>query len=192
MIDSERERFSKAIFGTFEIYSKEVSAGLVKVWWTSLKPYSIDDVCSALTKHISDPDRGQYPPKPADIIRFLTVGDKEKLENLQGQAEMQWLRVTAAIRGCGKYETPKFKDPITGAVVTALGGWPFMCEQKLDSLQWVQKKFVATYLEFEKRPLEELPNNVAGLADLQAHKAKQAGSLANLEKGLAKFREKSA
>ena len=67
-----------------------------------------------------------------------------------------------------------------------------MCEQKLDSLQWVQKKFVATYLEFEKRPLEELPNNVAGLADLQAHKVKQAGSLATLEKGLAKIREKSA
>ena len=189
MQTEDRSRFASAIHGTFEIYSvKQVSEQLMDIWWATLKPYDIADVCRALTKHISDPERGQFQPKPADVIRFLSTSEKEQIENLKGQAEMQWLRVTAAIRGCGKYETPKFKDPITGAVVTALGGWPFMCEQKLDSLQWVQKKFVATYLEFEKRPLEELPNNVAGLADLQAHKLENKAAFEKFEKGLEDFR----
>ena len=50
------------------------------------------------------------------------------------------------------------------------------------------QRTVATYLEFEKRPLEELPNNVAGLADLQAHKLENKAAFEKFEKGLEDFR----
>ena len=83
MIDTDRERFATALLATFEVYGKELSDMVVKVWWASLKPHNIDDVCSALTKHISDPERGQFPPKPADVIRFMATGEKEQLENLK-------------------------------------------------------------------------------------------------------------
>ncbi len=189
MQTEDRTRFASAIHGTFEIYSvKQVSEQIMDIWWATLKPYDIADVCRALTKHISDPERGQYAPKPADVIRFLACGEKEQLENLKGKAEMQWLRVLQAIKGCGAHRTPKFKDPVTAAVVTSIGGWPFLCAKDQDQLNWTQKEFVATYLEFEKRPLNELPNNVAGLADLQAHKLENKAAFEKFEKGLEDFR----
>jgi len=189
MQTEDRTRFASAIHGTFEIYSvKQVSEQLMDIWWATLKPYDIADVCRALTKHISDPERGQFPPKPADIIRFLTTGDKEKLENIKSQAEMQWLNVTNAIARCGAYRTPNFKDPITAAVVGSLGGWVAICGKTTQQLDFLQKQFVSTYVEFEKKPLDQLPSNVAGLEDIQRLKSEKKTSFAALEKGIEEFK----
>lgn len=189
----DRSRFASAIHGTFEVYSpKPVSDQLMNIWWASLKPYSIDDVCNALTRHIADPERGQYQPKPADVIRFLTVSDKQQLENLQGQAEMQWMNVTRAISKCGTYRTPKFKDPITAAVVSSLGGWPALCSKTERDLEFLRKQFASMYVEFENRPIEQLPHHVAGLEDIQAHKATNKNALVNIEKKLAEFKERKS
>lgn len=189
MQTEDRTRFASAIHGTFEIYSvKQVSEQLMDIWWATLKPYDIADVCRALTKHISDPERGQFPPKPADVIRFLACGEKEQLENLKGKAEMQWLNVTKAITCCGAYRTPKFKDPLTTATISALGGWPFICGKTTQQLDFLQKQFVSTYVDFEKSPLEALPNHIAGIEDIQRNKAEKASAFANLEKGLEDFR----
>ena len=185
----DRSRFASAIHGTFEIYStKPVSEQLMDIWWATLKPYDIADVCRALTKHISDPERGQFQPKPADVIRFLACGEKEQLENLKTKAEMQWLNVTKAITSCGAYRTPTFKDPLTTATISALGGWPFICGKTTQQLDFLQKQFVSTYVDFEKSPLEALPNHIAGIEDIQRSKAEKASAFANLEKGLEDFR----
>ena len=189
MQTEDRSRFASAIHGTFEIYSpKPVSEQLMDIWWATLKPYDIADVCRALTKHISDPERGQFPPKPADVIRFLACGEKEQLENLKTKAEMQWLNVTKAITSCGTYRTPKFKDPLTTATISALGGWPFICGKSTQQLDFLQKQFVSTYVDFEKSPLEALPNHIAGIEDIQRSKVEKASAFANLEKGLEDFR----
>ena len=185
--DANRERFAKALLATFEIYSKELSEVVVKVWWAALKPYNVDDVCSALTKHISDPERGQFAPKPADVIRFLSTGDKEQLGNLKSKAEMQWFNVTHAIAQCGTYRTPKFKDPITSAVVNSLGGWVHICSKTTAQLDWLQKQFVSTYIEFERKPLDQLPCNIAGLEDIQKYKLENKSAFSALEKGLADY-----
>lgn len=188
MNNQDRSRFASAIHGTFEVYSpKPVSEQLMTIWWASLKPYGIDDVCQALTKHISDPERGQFPPKPADVIRFLATGDKEQLENLKSKAEMQWFNVTRAITNCGAYRTPNFKDPLTAATVVSLGGWPAICSKTNQQLDWLQKQFVSTYMDFERSPLEQLPHHIAGLEDVQRHKLESTSGLARLEKGLEEF-----
>lgn len=187
MNDTDRSRFATALLGTFEVYSKELSDMLVKVWWAALKPYDINDVCNALSKHIADPERGQFPPKPADVIRFLAAGEKEQLENLKSKAEMQWLNVTRAISQCGTYKTPTFKDPITAAVVNSLGGWVHICTKTTQQLEFLQRQFVSTYLDFERRPIEQLPCHVAGLEEIQRHKLENKSGLAALEKGLADY-----
>ncbi len=189
MQTEDRSRFASAIHGTFEIYSvKQVSEQLMDIWWATLKPYDIADVCRALTQHISDPERGQFPPKPADVIRFLAPGKTEQLENLKSKAEMQWFNVTHAISQCGTYRTPKFKDPITAAAVNSLGGWVHICSKTTDQLDWLQKQFVSTYIEFERKPLDQLPCSVAGLEDIQKHKLENKSAFANLEKRLEDFR----
>ena len=185
MQTEDRSRFASAIHGTFEIYSvKQVSEQLMDIWWATLKPYDIADVCRALTQYISDPERGQYPPKPADIVRFFEVSEKQALENLKGQAEMQWLNVMKAISGCGAWRTPKFKDPITAATVNSLGGWPHICSLSKKDLEFMQKRFVSTYTDFERRPLEQLPTHIAGREDIQKYKAEQGAALSAIEQGV--------
>lgn len=188
MESQDRTRFASAIHGTFEIYSpKPVSEQLMNIWWATLKPYSIDDVCNALTKHISDAERGQFPPKPADVIRFLQPGEKEQLENVKSQAEMQWLNVTHAIARTGAYRTPTFKDPVTSATVNSLGGWAMICQKTTQQLDFLQKQFVSTYVDFQRRPIEQLPCHVAGLEDMQRHKETQVSGFSALEQGLKEF-----
>ena len=187
MIDTDRERFATALLATFEVYGKELSDMVVKVWWAALKPHNIDEVCSALTKHISDPERGQFPPKPADVIRFMETGEKEQLENLKSKAEMQWFNVTHAISQCGTYRTPKFKDPITAAAVNSLGGWVHICQKTTQQLEFLQRQFVSTYVDFERRPIEHLPCHVSGLEDIQRHKLENKTGFEALEKGLADY-----
>ena len=36
-----------------------------------MKPYAWADVRAAFERHITDPDAGRFPPKPADVIRHL-------------------------------------------------------------------------------------------------------------------------
>lgn len=189
MIEVDRERFAKALYGTFEVYSKECSEMLINIWWAALKPYSIDDVCKGLTRHITDTERGQFPPKPADIVRFFEVSEKQELENIRGQAEMQWLAVMKAISDCGKYRTPKFKDPLTAACVSSLGGWTYFCDLSMKELEFMQKRFVTTYTDFERKPLDQLPCHIAGLEDIQKHKAEQGEALGKIEQGVKEFQK---
>lgn len=54
-----------------DVYEKPVSPTLINLWIASLKPYDLADVQAAFERHITDPDAGQFPPKPADLIRQL-------------------------------------------------------------------------------------------------------------------------
>ncbi|MFZ4792428.1 MAG: hypothetical protein ACOYMW_16335 [Candidatus Competibacteraceae bacterium] len=72
MKSTDKPAFALALTGCLvEIYDKAVSPALLEVWCNALLPYELADVHAALTAHISDPQRGQFPPKPADIIRHL-------------------------------------------------------------------------------------------------------------------------
>jgi hypothetical protein len=68
----------KPIFGmlvakTWRFYGKTPSGDEVADWFELLEGFDLDDVATALKRHLTDPDRGQYLPKPADIIRHLST-----------------------------------------------------------------------------------------------------------------------
>ncbi len=54
-----------------DVYEKPVSPTLINLWIASLKPYELADVQAAFERHLIDPQAGQFPPKPADIVRQL-------------------------------------------------------------------------------------------------------------------------
>jgi hypothetical protein len=41
------------------------------IWWTALSKYSMEQVQAGFTAHIADPEHGNYPPKPAHIIKHI-------------------------------------------------------------------------------------------------------------------------
>ena len=108
-----REQFTVAMS---TVYGKEMSVPMLEVFWRALQSYSIHEVTGALNRHIQDTDRGQFAPKPADLIRQIE-GDQD------GQAMQAWSQVRNAVGRIGTYESVVFDDPIIHAVIDEMGGW---------------------------------------------------------------------
>lgn len=69
--------FSRVLDAAYSLHSKALSADARALFFAALGKFSLADVRKAFSAHISDPQRGQYPPKPADLIAHL-VGDATK------------------------------------------------------------------------------------------------------------------
>lgn len=73
MNDSDKNRFITLMNGVSEYYGekKERSLDVIKLYFDSLINFDLDQVSSAITKHIESPDHGQFFPKIADFKRQL-------------------------------------------------------------------------------------------------------------------------
>lgn len=69
--------FSRVLDAAYSLHSKALSADARALFFAALGKFSLADVRKAFSAHISDPQRGQYPPKPADLIAHL-AGDATK------------------------------------------------------------------------------------------------------------------
>ena len=52
-------------------YSTELDDLQLRVWEQALGKYDEGRVLDALLAHIKNPDRGRFPPKPADLIGWI-------------------------------------------------------------------------------------------------------------------------
>lgn len=66
--------FTEVLGAVLDLYGKTISSTSAQIWWEALRPYDLPSVRKALSRHVQDPERGQFAPKPADVIRFLTSG----------------------------------------------------------------------------------------------------------------------
>ncbi|HIC7209387.1 hypothetical protein [Burkholderia stabilis] len=71
------DNFARVLDAAYSLHSKSLTADARALFFAALGRYSLAEVRKAMSAHISDPQRGQYPPKPADIIAQL-VGDAAK------------------------------------------------------------------------------------------------------------------
>lgn len=72
----------------FELYPKSQaqSDNAVKLVFSLLSIYPLQDVLTALHKHAMDPDNGQFAPKPADIVKIID-GSNDALQGWLGPNE---------------------------------------------------------------------------------------------------------
>jgi hypothetical protein len=73
MNESQKPDFVKMITEVLAFYKQDTSRFAISVWWEAAKHFDFEQVSKALTAHAMDPDRGQFPPKPADLVRQLQV-----------------------------------------------------------------------------------------------------------------------
>lgn len=110
------KRFLTVLTGIADYYGKELSEGVITLYWQGLMQYDIAAVEKALWEHTQNPDSGQFMPKIADVTR-----------NLQGrtvdQASIAWSKVDGAVRRIGTYADVVFDDPIIHRVIADMGGW---------------------------------------------------------------------
>lgn len=142
---ADYSRFANLLKAWAEIHGKPLSAGAIALWWQALERYDIDQVEHAFAQLVRDADRGQFMPKPADVIRILdgTSGDR---------AAVAWGKVLDAARRVGAYSDVVFDDAPIHAAVEDLGGWPAICRTDMEQLSYAQHRFAQAYRAYTGRP----------------------------------------
>lgn len=138
MVVTDRERFARTLTGLCELYAKKFSPQLAEIYWRALESYDIEDVERAASRHATNPDSGQFMPKPADFVRLID-GDTESA------ALGAWAKVREAMGAVGSYRSIVFDDPLIHAALTEMGGWIAVCGVTEEELPFRAAEFVKRY-----------------------------------------------
>lgn len=142
-----------------ELYSKNISTTLNEIYWNILKNFDFQEVEHAFRYHISNPDGGQFMPKPGDIVRIIQGTAEEK-----GLAA--WTQVEKAIRHIGSYDSVNFDDTLIHAVIDDMGGWITLCATKLTEMPFRANEFQKRYLHYlAAQPAETINPILPGIIE---------------------------
>lgn len=135
----DRQRFAEIIVGIAEVYGRDMSEAGLSVWWHALSRYSTDQVTGALNAHVQDAERGQFMPKPGDIVRQIEGTPTD-------QAQAAWAKVEGALRGIGGGPSWVFDDPKIHRAIEQIGGVSALsnCPSERD-LTFLREQFCKRY-----------------------------------------------
>lgn len=147
MFEADKREFAEILRATLDLYGKEASAPVLRLWWASLEKFSIEEVRHGFSRFIQSPDNGSFYPKPADIIRMIegTAGDRGMIA---------WGKVQEAIVRVGGYQSVAFDDPIIHACIEDMGGWPKLCTTDRDDMPFRAADFAKRYRAYVERGAE--------------------------------------
>lgn len=138
MTQIDKQKLGEILSGVHDFYGKEMTRFAVQVWMEAFKGFDHEQVSKAFSAHLMDAERGQFMPKPADIVRQLqgTKTDRSLLA---------WGKVLEAMQKVGAYQSVVFDDPAIHAAVQDIGGWISMCRTETKELSYLEKRFCDSY-----------------------------------------------
>lgn len=163
MRNEDREALTAMLAKVMSVYSKQITTGFVDIFFDALSGYDLESVRRGLNAHVQNPDSGQFPPKPADIVRLIDGTSAD-------QGMQAWSRVDKAVRRVGPYQSIVFDDPIVHRVLEEMGGWIKLCNSPSEE----DYKFQG--LEFARRyrayviaggPGNEYPRHLIGMSEAE-------------------------
>ncbi len=160
MNQADLQPFQRLIADMLAFYRQDASTFAVTVWWQACQPFDLDAVRKAITAHAMDPERGQFAPKPADVVRQLqgTFGDRSLLA---------WGKVYEAASRVGAYQSVVFDDPAIHSAIEDIGGWVTLCRTSADELPHVQRRFIASHKAYSSNPdARQHPRHLAGVHEI--------------------------
>ena len=155
MQQQEFQAFRDFLTDVMAYYGKDVSNFMLDLWWKACKGFEFEQIESAMQRHSTDPERGQFAPKIADIARVLSGTTTER-------AAMAWGKVHEAMSAVGSYKDVVFDDPAVHAVIEDLGGWPKVCRTEVDELSYLQHRFCEAHRAYTARGNFEFPRRLMG------------------------------
>lgn len=186
MTDNDKMEFARLLMAAGELYNREISKELKRMYFDALKDLPIQVIEAALNAHVNDPDAGQFFPKPADLRRHLLGTAKQQAEAVEDRAAVAWAAILGQIQRTGAHGNLVLEDKQALATVQAMGGWRNLCMTLTEDLTWRRKDFIGLYETFERTPLEVLPASLPGIIELGQHKAQGTKSLGSLMGGIVK------
>lgn len=159
MQQADFAEFRGVLQGVYALYGKDLSRPVMDVWWNAMRPFDLVAFRDAMTRHATDPDRGQFLPRPADVIRLMAG-------STQDGALVAWAKVDRAVRSIGTYATVVFDDPIIHAVIGDMGGWIHLGTKSEDEWPFVAREFENRYRGYRTRGAPgQYPAKLVGIAE---------------------------
>lgn len=154
------DEFTAVINSTMELYSKPpLSEFALSIWWNALQCYTLSEVKGGLTRHIRNPDNGQFQPKPADVVR--AIGGTS-----QDNSAVAWSKIDKAVRQIGPYHDVVFDDPCIHAVLEDMGGWIRLGSESDKTWPFIQKEFESRYRGLMTRGVNnDYPRRLTGITN---------------------------
>lgn len=155
MTEKDHPDFIALLTDAMAYYKQDVSKFTIAVWIEACRPFTMEQVRKAMTAHATDPERGSFAPKVADIIRQLqgTATDRAKIA---------WGKVYQAMSSVGAYQDVVFDDPAIHAVVMDMGGWSKFCRTETKDLSFAQHQFCEAHKAYTHRGQFEYPRRLHG------------------------------
>ncbi len=166
---ADKPAFKQLLTDAMAFYRQDVSKFALSVWWQACDRYAFEQVAGAITAHAMDPERGQFAPKPADIVRALqgTFTDRSLIA---------WGKVLDAAQRVGAYQSVAFDDGAIHAAIEDLGGWVNVCRTTHDELPHLQRRFCEQHRTYSRRGDAKYPPLLAGLHEKENATAGKAVS----------------
>lgn len=158
MRSDQYQAFRELLTNALSFYRQDLTPFTLDVWWQSCQGFDIEQVRKAMTGHAMDPDRGQFAPKPADIVRQLAGTATDR-------AMLAWGKVMDAMQSVGAYSDVVFDDPAIHAAIEDLGGWPKVCRGELKDLSYLQHRFTEAHRAYTGRGQFDYPRLLSGARD---------------------------
>jgi hypothetical protein len=153
---TERDKFLNAFLALAEMWDKECSETLIRMYFKSIEEHSIESVEAALGKALKT---CRFFPKPVDINELCRGG------NISDQAEVEWGKVIGAVEHVGPYKSVVFDDPTTMAVIETSGGWVRFCQDiTFQNITFKRKDFVASWKAYKGGGIEQ-KGHLAGIIE---------------------------
>lgn len=165
--DVDGKAFAEALRDTANILRRgqPLTPGGIDLYWRVLERFELEDVLRALSRHLQDPDVGQFMPAPADLVRQIE-GDGDS------RAMLAWTRAIEAVTSaCGTYNTAVFDDWRIHAVITDMGGWIRFGEMTEDERPFRAREFEKRYRGYMRQAKAPYPSKLVGREE--AHATKQ-------------------
>jgi len=130
----------KAVFDLIDP-KRRMSKDSLDLWYLCLKKYDFKEVQGAFSKYIQQPGKGQYVPKPADIIEILSG-------SYESNAMQAWSKVERSICQVGAYSDVCFDDPLINRTIQDMGGWIKLCQTDEKELKFRAIEFRNRYQSY--------------------------------------------
>lgn len=157
---TDRKQFDVVLTTAMNVYDKRVDPAQAAMWFAVLGEFSIADIRRAFGEHMRDPDRGQFAPKPADLVRAIRG-------STEARSIRAWDSLVEAIRRAGHTHDVVLPDPVLHAVVRDLGGWMAVCRWREDELPHRQRDFAVRYAAYRGRAPDDYPRVLLGRGDIR-------------------------
>ncbi len=155
MQPSDKPALVALVTDALAYYRQNVSTFTLSVWIEACKPFSMEQVAKAMAAHATDPERGQFAPKVADIIRVLQGTHTDR-------AQLAWGKALEAMGSVGAYTDVVFDDPAIHACIEDMGGWPKVCRTETKELSFLQHRFCQSHQAYTGRGNFDYPRRLMG------------------------------